>query len=68
MKKVTKKITVAELAGIVSEQLKSDGLQCVLVGGAVVTIYSRNEYESKDLDFIGPNDQRQLTAWIKHSW
>lgn len=60
MKKITAQTTVAELAGIVSEQLRSKGLQCVLVGGAVVTLYSRNEYESKDLDFISPNDTRDL--------
>jgi hypothetical protein len=60
MKKITAKTSLEELAGIVSEHLAKKGLQATLVGGAVVSIYSHNEYQSKDLDFISPNDHRDL--------
>lgn len=60
MKKISAKTPLKELAGIVSEHLKSKGLQATLVGGAAVTIYSNNEYQSRDLDFISPNDHRDL--------
>ena len=45
-------LPVVELAALVSETLESAGLEAVLSGGAVVTIYSDNEYESLDLDFV----------------
>jgi hypothetical protein len=45
-------LPVAELAAVVSEALESAGLDAVLSGGSVVTIYSDNEYESFDLDFV----------------
>ena len=60
MTKISKKTTTEELAAIVSEHLRSRNLQAVLVGGAVVTIYSDNEYQSRDLDFISPNEHKQI--------
>ncbi len=36
------------------------GIEAVLTGGAVVTIYSMNEYQSYDLDFIAHADQRKI--------
>jgi hypothetical protein len=45
-------MSVAEVAAVVSEALESAGLDAVLSGGSVVTIYSENEYESLDLDFV----------------
>lgn len=62
--KIGKNTTIEELAAIVSEHLKSHGLEAVLVGGAVVTIYSENEYRSKDLDFISPNEHKKLIAAV----
>jgi hypothetical protein len=61
MKSITKSTTLPELAGIVSEHLKSKSIQATLVGGAVVTIYSKNEYQSRDLDFISPNENKEIT-------
>jgi hypothetical protein len=46
------KTTKEELAAIVAEQLKADGIQAVLVGGAVVEIYSSAQYVTNDLDFV----------------
>jgi len=43
---------MSALAGEVSAALRRKGVEAILVGGAVVTIYSRNEYESLDLDFV----------------
>ncbi len=60
MKKISPKTTIKELAGIISVHLKNNGLQATLVGGAAVTIYSNNEYQSHDLDFISPNDHKDL--------
>jgi hypothetical protein len=44
-------ITLKELACFVCEILKKDGIDTVLVGGACVSIYSNNCYESMDVDF-----------------
>jgi hypothetical protein len=45
------KIGLEELACLIYETLKKDGIQAVLVGGACVSIYSQNRYQSSDLDF-----------------
>ena len=41
-----------ELWKYVASHLKSKGIDTVLVGGAVVSIYSDGIYKSGDLDFI----------------
>ncbi len=41
-----------EVATIVCARLEADKISVVLSGGAAVSIYSENEYESYDLDFI----------------
>lgn len=41
-----------EIARLVCSRLEADGISVVLSGGAAVSIYSENEYESYDLDFI----------------
>ena len=58
---ITAKTTLTELAALISEHLKSQKIGATLVGGAVVSIYSENEYQSKDLDFISSADHRALT-------
>jgi len=40
-----------ELACLIYETLKANGIHAVLVGGACVSIYSDNRYQSSDLDF-----------------
>ena len=52
MTAVTKDTTVEELAGIVAEQLRLCGLNAVLSGGALVSLYSENQYQSNDIDFV----------------
>ena len=47
-----KKIGIKELAGLTSEKLREIGVDSILVGGACVSIYTKNKYESFDLDFV----------------
>lgn len=47
-----KKINISDLAVLVSEKLKEHGIDAVLVGGACVSIYTKNKYVSYDLDFV----------------
>ncbi len=44
-------ITLKELACFVYETLKNHNIDVVLVGGACVSIYSENRYQSMDVDF-----------------
>ena len=44
--------SILEIASLVSQALEAAGIVAVLSGGAAVTIYSDNKYESVDLDFI----------------
>jgi hypothetical protein len=45
-------MTIGELAAFVCTHLKNNGIDVVLSGGACVSIYSMNRYQSYDLDFI----------------
>lgn len=53
-------ISLQELAGYVSEELRKRGIDTILVGGACVTIYSHNRYQSYDLDYVTYNDMRKV--------
>lgn len=57
---ITSKTTLKDLAGIVIAGLKKFDINATLVGGAVVSIYSDNAYQSRDLDFISPNDHASI--------
>ncbi|MDN3505739.1 MAG: hypothetical protein P0S96_00730 [Simkaniaceae bacterium] len=46
------KISIPELSGLISSALRQEGIYCTLVGGACVSIYSKNQYLSYDLDFV----------------
>ena len=52
MSAITAQSTVAEVAAIVSDALERAGIMATLSGGSAVTIYSNNEYLSRDLDFV----------------
>ena len=47
-----KKIGIKKLAALTSEKLRGQGIDSILVGGACVSIYTKNKYESFDLDFV----------------
>ncbi len=53
---ISLKTDLKELAYIVSDHLARHDIQTVLVGGAVISIYTNNEYQSYDLDFCSPSD------------
>ena len=44
-------IDIKDLACVVYQLLQDNGIDAVLVGGACVSIYSQNRYQSHDLDF-----------------
>jgi hypothetical protein len=52
---ISKSMTLSDFAFVVYQSLKSRKIEAVLSGGAVVSVYTSNEYESRDLDFISPN-------------
>ncbi len=58
-------MTVGEIAAIVSQALQDDSKEAVLSGGAVVTIYSENRYQSFDLDFISPHSHKDLSPTME---
>lgn len=45
-------MTIGELAAFVCTHLKNNGINVVLSGGACVSLFTENEYQSFDLDFI----------------
>lgn len=58
-------ITLKELAGHVSEELRKRGIETILVGGACVTIYSENRYQSYDLDYVTYEDMSKVRKALK---
>jgi hypothetical protein len=46
------KIGLQELAQFTYQELKRNGIEVTLSGGACVSIYTQNAYQSSDLDFI----------------
>lgn len=55
-----KTIKTKELAALVYQQLKKDGVEAILVGGSCVTIYSNNKYVSQDLDYASYADNVEI--------
>jgi hypothetical protein len=58
-------IDLKELASFIYESLKKAGIDVVLVGGACVSIYSQNRYQSSDLDFVTYEELRQIESVLK---
>ena len=52
MRQISADLTQEEVAALVCTTLERHNVDAVLCGGAVVSIYSDNEYESMDLDFV----------------
>jgi hypothetical protein len=53
-------ISLRDLAGFISEELTKKGIDTVLVGGACVTIYSDNAYQSYDLDYVTYDEMKKV--------
>lgn len=54
--------SLEHIAALVSEALARAGINAVLSGGAVVSIYSENEFQSYDLDFITSHAMKEVVA------
>jgi|688.fasta_scaffold991172_1 hypothetical protein len=52
MAEITSSTTLEELAAIISQALEAAGILATLSGGAAVSIYTNNRYQSEDLDFV----------------
>lgn len=48
-------------AALISEALNAARIPAVLSGGSVVSIYSDNQYQSRDLDFVTIVDLKRIT-------
>lgn len=59
--KISKNLTLGEFAAFVASQLKSRDIETELTGGAVVSIYTNNKYQSNDADFISPAGHQKIT-------
>lgn len=55
-----KNLDLKQLACLVHETLKENGINAVLVGGACVSIYSENRYQSSDLDFATYEEMKPI--------
>lgn len=53
-------IDIKDLACFMYQLLKDNGIDAVLVGGACVSIYSQNRYQSYDLDFVTYEELKQI--------
>ena len=49
---ITKATTLKELAVIIGAALNDAGIDAVLIGGAAVSVYTDNAYQTYDLDFM----------------
>lgn len=58
-------IDIKELAGLVCQHLRENGIESVLVGGGCVSIYSRNKYLSGDLDFITYSSIKEIEPILR---
>jgi hypothetical protein len=58
--KISQKTSLAQLAAIVSSALTESGIEAFLSGGAVVSIYTKNKYQSYDLDFVSLEDRKKI--------
>jgi len=62
MAKITKQTSVEDLAGLVGAALEEANITAVLSGGAAVSIYTENRYESLDLDFVTSAQTKVIAA------
>lgn len=57
--------SLLEVAAIVSDALERAGITATLSGGSAVSIYSDNQYQSEDLDFVTPSMMAELTPVLE---
>jgi hypothetical protein len=58
-------IDLKNLAVFIYTTLHSHGIEALLVGGACVSIYTHNRYQSYDLDFVSYEGLKSLEkVWV----
>lgn len=57
---INENTSIEEIGALVCQKLREAGIETFLSGGAVVTIYTHNQYESYDLDFVSYGDRKKL--------
>ena len=62
---IDNKTTVQEIAALVSSALEQAGITATLSGGAAVTIFSDNAYESADLDFVTSERNKEIATVVE---
>lgn len=62
---ITKNTPIEEVAAIVSQTLKDNGITAVLSGGAAVSIYTHNKYQTGDLDFVTSCHNDRIAAALR---
>lgn len=62
---ISSNISPGELAARVSQVLESEGIRATLSGGGAVSMYTDNEYQSNDLDFVTAARRDRLTAALR---
>lgn len=53
---------IRDAAAAVCAHLKNQGIDAALVGGACVSVYSKNAYESFDLDFVSHEPHKKIES------
>jgi hypothetical protein len=57
-----KQIGIRDLAAVIYEKLQEKEIDALLIGGACVSIYTKNKYLSSDLDFIAHASLKELSS------
>lgn len=57
-------ISIKDLAAIVTRKLSEKNIDVTLVGGACVSIYTKNKYLSYDLDFVSHATLKEITLLL----
>jgi len=62
-------ISLKDLAAFIYDTLNRNGIEIILVGGACVSIYSNNRYQSYDLDFVTYEELKTIESVLqKHGF
>jgi len=62
MKLDWKTISIKDLASLICKKLNDNEIDAVLVGGACVSIYTKNKYLSYDLDFVSHTSVKDISS------
>lgn len=65
MKEIARTTTLKDLAVMVAVTLQSNDIDAVLVGGAAVSLYSDNVYQTYDLDYVTRHTEAALSAALQ---